>query len=142
MKNTLHDDGGLSPVEQRHTSEDGLPVVCGECKHWSRTDGYKWGKCGCPVPWWSESSSPIIYPGDSSAANCSCYTRRDEQQATEVEVDANRPLSAGTLISYLDVMATVVQDDGGPELLVSVDGVQQLWSWFFDGFTCKVVKRA
>lgn len=50
-------------------------------------------------------------------------------------------LPVGTIISYADERATVVEDFGGSSLEVNVGGICQKWYWSFDGEECVVVSR-
>lgn len=61
--------------------------------------------------------------------------------STENETPAGvrRPLKKGTVLDYCGMLATVVDDDGGPRLTVSCEGHVQRWNWTFEGVSCKVL---
>jgi len=50
----------------------------------------------------------------------------------------NRPLIAGSVISYGSHQA-IVKEDQGTRVLVDVNGREELWYWEFQGETCQVV---
>lgn len=52
------------------------------------------------------------------------------------------PLPAGTIIDYLGTRAVVVEDTGGNDLKVTVDGIDTRWSWVLDGETCTIPENA
>lgn len=54
--------------------------------------------------------------------------------------DGSRPLPPGSVIEYVGMQATVVDDRGGKTLIVSVDDDGEgPWSWKFEGRECTVV---
>ena len=52
------------------------------------------------------------------------------------------PLSVGTEIDYRGQRAIVVDDKGGPTLVVDCEGSTQEWLWNFEGYECSVVDKA
>ena len=57
--------------------------------------------------------------------------------------EPQRPLEPGTLIAYQDMVATVLNDDGGPLISVRTsDDCEEIWNWEFEGIKCKVVAVA
>lgn len=50
-----------------------------------------------------------------------------------------RPLPPGSIIKYAGFEATVIEDDGGPELVVECDGETQVWKWAMEDLKCEVV---
>ena len=63
-----------------------------------------------------------------------------DQTAVGAQVDRRvRPLPAGAEIEYMGEPATVVADNGGPSLIVEIDGMRQEWMWNFEGTECTIV---
>jgi len=54
-------------------------------------------------------------------------------------VEQRAALPVGSEIDYMGERAVVVADDGGPSLLVDVDGIAQEWMWEFEGQPCTTI---
>lgn len=57
--------------------------TCLQCKHWVRTNPFKWGACYAPLPAWltenHEIESDMIYPDATLAEKCDMYEPRKEE---------------------------------------------------------------
>lgn len=54
-----------------------------------------------------------------------------------------KALPVGSLIEYCGMQATVVEDRGGPDLLVKAeDGFTVKWRWTLEGDSCSVVRES
>ena len=51
--------------------------------------------------------------------------------------NVQRPLKQGTVITFMSMAGTVVQDNGN-SLEVMVDGVVQTWDWEVCGVRCQI----
>lgn len=63
-------------------------------------------------------------------------------QALETEAacpEARTPVPAGSRVKYLQMEGIVIEDKGGPTLLVVCEGALARWRWEFEGKTCEVV---
>lgn len=49
------------------------------------------------------------------------------------------PFPAGSLISYADMLAKVLKDEGGSQIQINIEGGNQWWYWRFDGEECQPV---
>jgi hypothetical protein len=50
------------------------------------------------------------------------------------------PFPVGSIIQYMDVEATVLQDTGDRTIYIDIDGEQETWQYELDGVKCKLVR--
>lgn len=53
--------------------------MCGDCEHFLRAMGYKFGECCAPLPAWAgDVSSPPVFGSDTRAEECDAYLPRGD----------------------------------------------------------------